>query len=96
MNMDNTMSGGPGLTDAGLNMSNYTVASDFLTALLDDTTLQQSDYAIARAFWYGIVIVIVLVGMANWSQWGLLKLRSITQTIAWIMGLLLTQSLDCT
>ncbi|CAI7564274.1 unnamed protein product [Penicillium pancosmium] len=75
MDMDNSMSGGPGLTDAGLNMSNYTVASDFLAALLDDTTLQQSDYAIARAFWYGIVIVIVLAGMVNWSQWGLLKLR---------------------
>ena len=78
MDMDNTMSGGSSLTDAGLNMSNYTVASDFLTALLDDTILQQSDYAIARAFWYCIVIVIVLVGMVNWSQWGLLKQRSVT------------------
>ncbi|KAF3388807.1 Ferric/cupric reductase transmembrane component 7 [Penicillium rolfsii] len=75
MDMDSSMSGGPGLTDVGLNMSNYTVASDFLAALLDDTTLQQFDYAIARAFWYGVVIVIVLAGMVNWSQWGLLKLR---------------------
>ena len=69
------MSGGPDLSDAGLDMSNYTVASDFLAALLDDTTLQQSDYAIARAFWYGIVIVIVLVGIANWGRWALLKFR---------------------
>ncbi|CAI7635602.1 unnamed protein product [Penicillium manginii] len=75
MDMDSNMSEGPGLTDAGLNMSNYTAASDFLAALLDDTTLQQSDYAIARAFWYGIVIVIVLTGMVNWVEWGLLKLR---------------------
>jgi hypothetical protein len=75
MDMDSSMSGGPDLTDAGLDMSNYTVASDFLAALLDDTTLQETDYAIARAFWYGIVIVVVLVGIANWTQWGLLKLR---------------------
>ncbi|KAJ5131625.1 hypothetical protein N7448_005783 [Penicillium atrosanguineum] len=75
MDMDSSMSGGPGLTDAGLDMSNYTVASDFLAALLDDTTLQQTDYAIARAFWYGIVIVIALAGIVNWTQWALLKLR---------------------
>lgn len=78
MDMDSGMSGGPGLTDEGLDMSNYTVASDFLAALLDDTTLQQTDYAIARAFWYGIVIVIVLVGIAHWTQWAMLKLRSVT------------------
>jgi ferric-chelate reductase len=83
MDMDSSMSGGAGLTDAGLDMSNYSVASDFLDALLDDTTLQQTDYAIARAFWYGIVIVIVLAGMINWSQWGLLKLRSVKQNIAY-------------
>ncbi|KAJ6005940.1 hypothetical protein N7451_003884 [Penicillium sp. IBT 35674x] len=75
MDMDSGMSGGPDLTDEGLDMSNYTVASDFLDALLDDTTLQQTDYAIARAFWYGIVIVIVLVGIAHWTQWAILKLR---------------------
>ncbi|KAJ5212788.1 uncharacterized protein N7498_004434 [Penicillium cinerascens] len=85
MDMDNSMSGGPGLTTAGLDMSNYTVASDFLAALLDDTVLQQTDYAIARAFWYGIVIVIVLAGMVNWGQWGLLKLRSVTGNIASMM-----------
>jgi hypothetical protein len=72
------MSGGPDLTDEGLDMSNYTVASDFLSALLDDSTLQQTDYAIARAFWYGIVIVIVLVGIAHWTQWAILKLRLVT------------------
>ncbi|KAJ5656311.1 hypothetical protein N7507_008261 [Penicillium longicatenatum] len=75
MNMDSGMSGGPDLTDEGLDMSNYTVASDFLSALLDDSALQQTDYAIARAFWYGIVIVIVLVGIAHWTQWAILKLR---------------------
>jgi hypothetical protein len=80
MDMDTGMSGGPDLTNAGLNMSNYTVASDFLAALLDDSVLQQSDYAIARAFWYGIVIVIVLAGIVNWSRWGLLKLRSVSST----------------
>lgn len=78
MDMDSGMSGGPDLTDEGLDMSNYTVASDFLAALLDDTTLQQTDYAIARAFWYGIVIAIVLVGIAHWTQWAILKLRSVT------------------
>ncbi|KAJ5527294.1 hypothetical protein N7513_011453, partial [Penicillium frequentans] len=67
--------GAPDLTDEGLDMSNSTVASNFLDALLDDTTLQQTDYAIARAFWYGIVIVVVLVGVAHWTQWALLKLR---------------------
>jgi hypothetical protein len=78
MDMDSGMSGGPDLTDEGLDMSNYTVASDFLSALLDDSTLQQTDYAIARAFWYGIVIVIVLVGIAHWTQWAILKLRLVT------------------
>lgn len=91
--MDSNMSEGPGLTDAGLNMSNYTAASDFLAALLDDTTLQQSDYAIARAFWYGIVIVIVLTGMVNWVEWGLLKLRLVILDMALVMVRLLTPSL---
>ncbi|KAJ5713246.1 uncharacterized protein N7483_010427 [Penicillium malachiteum] len=75
MNSDSSISGGPDLTDVGLDMSNSTVASEFLDALLDDTTLQVSDYAIARAFWYGIVIVVVLVGVAHWTQWAILKLR---------------------
>ncbi|KAJ5629710.1 hypothetical protein N7528_003367 [Penicillium herquei] len=75
MDSDSSISGGPDLTDVGLDMSNSTVASEFLDALLDDTTLQVSDYAIARAFWYGIVIVIVLVGVAHWTQWAILKLR---------------------
>ena len=80
MDMDSGMSGGPDLTAAGLNMSNYTVASDFLAAVLDDSVLQQSDYAFARAFWYGIVIVIVLAGIANWGRWGLLKWRLASST----------------
>ena len=67
MDMDSGMSGGPDLTAAGLNMLNYTVASDFLAAVLDDSVLQQSDYAFARAFWYGIVIVIVLAGIVGLS-----------------------------
>ncbi|KAJ5573960.1 uncharacterized protein N7459_008387 [Penicillium hispanicum] len=75
MDMDSSMSGGPGLSDAGLDMSNYTVASDFLAAILDDSVLQSSDYAIARAFWYGIAIVIGLAGIIHWGNWGLLKLR---------------------
>ncbi|KAI9845268.1 MAG: hypothetical protein M1838_001815 [Thelocarpon superellum] len=63
------------LSDAGMDMSNYTVASNFLQEILDDSVLQSSDFAIARAFWYGMVIVIVLAGIFHWGRWVALKAR---------------------
>ena len=67
--------GGPGLSDMGMNMSNETVASDFLAAILDDTDLQPFDWAITGAFWYGIVVVIVLATVINFHRWATLKTR---------------------
>ncbi|MCJ1320231.1 hypothetical protein MMC15_005569 [Xylographa vitiligo] len=67
--------GGPGLSDMGMNMSNETVASDFLAAILDDTDLQPFDWAITGAFWYGIVVVIVLATVINFLRWATLKTR---------------------
>ncbi|MCJ1415586.1 hypothetical protein MMC32_001918 [Xylographa parallela] len=67
--------GGPGLSDMGMDMSNDTVASDFLAAILDDTDLQPFDWAITGAFWYGIVVVIFLATVINFLRWATLKIR---------------------
>ncbi|MCJ1380844.1 hypothetical protein MMC17_003953 [Xylographa soralifera] len=67
--------GGPGLSDMGMDMSNVTVASDFLAAILDDTDLQPFDWAIIGAFWYGIVVVIFLATVINFLCWATLKTR---------------------
>ena len=67
--------GGPGLSDMGMDMSNDTVASDFLAAILDDTDLQPFDWAITGAFWYGIVVVIFLATVINFLRWATLKTR---------------------
>ncbi|MCJ1387481.1 hypothetical protein MMC18_000324 [Xylographa bjoerkii] len=73
---DNAMpTGGPGLSDMGMDMSNYTVASDFLAAILDDTDLQPFDWVITGAFWYGIVVVIFLATLVNFVRWATLKTR---------------------
>ena len=69
----------PDLTDAGMNMTNYTVAYNFLQDILDYTAFQPIDEAISRAFWYGIVIVIGVAAIANLIQWGTLKARFVLQ-----------------
>ena len=69
----------PDLTDAGLNMTNYTVAYNFLQDILDYTAFQPIDEAISRAFWYGIIIVIGIAAIANLIQWGTLKARFVLQ-----------------
>ena len=68
-------SGSPDLSDASIDMSNFTVAYDFLQDVLVDSELQPFDDAVARAFWYGIVIVIVLAGIGHWARWATLKAR---------------------
>jgi hypothetical protein len=69
----------PDLTDAGLNMTNYTVAYNFLQDILDYTAFQPIDEAISRAFWYGIIIVIGIAAIVNLIQWGTLKARFVLQ-----------------
>jgi hypothetical protein len=74
---------GPGgLSDAGLDMSNYTVANDFLAEILDDTLLQPFDYAVARAFWYGIVIVIAIAAICNLTTRAILHFRYVDPLLA--------------
>ena len=58
------MDSGP-LTADGVDFSNVTQAMDFLDDLLDDSDFQPVDSAIARAFWYGIIIVIGIAALAN-------------------------------
>lgn len=66
---------GTGLSDIGMNMSNYIVASDFLTAILDDKNLQPYDWAITGVFWYGIVVVVFIATIVNFVTWATLKTR---------------------
>lgn len=76
MSSDNAMPvAGPGLSSAGMDMSNETMKSDFLVALLDDTLLQPGDWTIAEAFWYGIVIVIAISAITNLTEWATLRTR---------------------
>jgi len=77
--MNDSMPMPPDLTDAGMNMTNYTVAYNFLQDILDYTAFQSIDEAISRAFWYGIVIVIGIAAIANIIQWGTLKTRFVPQ-----------------
>ncbi|KUJ16010.1 uncharacterized protein LY89DRAFT_697981 [Mollisia scopiformis] len=53
------------LSTDGLDMTNMTVAMDFLGQLLDDTELQVTSNHFATIFWYGIVVVIGLATLSN-------------------------------
>lgn len=61
-----SMDGSDGaLSPDGVDFSNATQATDFLTALLDDSTLMVTSNQYARYFWYGIVVVIGIAGLIN-------------------------------
>jgi hypothetical protein len=66
---------GPGLSGAGLNLSNETVASDFLAAILYDGVLQPEDWAYAEAFWYGMIVVIGISAIINLIRLATLESR---------------------
>jgi hypothetical protein len=68
MNSGAAPTAGPDLSDAGMDMTNYTVAYNFLQDILVDSDLQPYDYAVSRAFWYGIVIVIAIFAAANLTR----------------------------
>ena len=71
-----TAADSPGnLTTDGLDMSNDTVAMNFLAAILDDTCLQVWSLSYANAFWYGIVVVIGLFAATNILRRAQLLLR---------------------
>ena len=63
------------LSDAGMNMTNSTVAMDFLGEILDDSDLQPVDIAISQAFWYGITAVIGIATFFNLFWTAVLKAR---------------------
>ncbi|MCJ1300146.1 hypothetical protein MMC08_002940 [Hypocenomyce scalaris] len=65
MDMGGDSMGFAALSDAGMNMTNSTVAMGFLTELLDDSDFQPVDIAMSCAFWYGIVLVIGIAAMIN-------------------------------
>ncbi|KAK9364962.1 ferric reductase NAD binding domain-containing protein [Lipomyces kononenkoae] len=66
---------GPPLNDSGVDFSNETQAFDFLQLILDDTELQVIGNAYARAFWYGVVVVIGITAIFNIIRMITLKLR---------------------
>lgn len=66
---------GPGLPSAGMDLSNDTMASDFLATILDDTLLQPDDLAVSEAFWYGIIAVIAISAIINLIRWSTLNTR---------------------
>ncbi|MCJ1242989.1 hypothetical protein MMC30_000185 [Trapelia coarctata] len=74
-NYDAMLVVGPGLSSAGLDLSNDTMASGFLTAILDDTLLQPDDWAASEAFWYGTIIVIAISAVTKLSRWLTLETR---------------------
>jgi len=53
------------LNTTGVDFTNATQASDFLSNLLDDTELQVIGNQYAVYFWYGIVVVIALASLLN-------------------------------
>ena len=73
--MNDSMPMATDLSDAGMNMTNYTVAYNFLQDILDYTGFQPMNEAISRAFWYGIVIVIAIAAIANFIQRATLHAR---------------------
>ena len=77
MGGDSSMGFAP-LSDAGMNMTNSTVAMDFLMELLDDSDFQPVDIALSCAFWYGIVLVIGIAAMINIACIATSKSRYVT------------------
>ena len=59
------MGGGGSLNASGVDFSNQTQAMAFLAAILDDSVFSADGNTYARSFWYGVVVVIGLAGMAN-------------------------------
>lgn len=53
------------LDPSNFNLSNDSQAMDFLSQLLDDTTLQYDAQNFSRYFWYCIVVVIGLFAIDN-------------------------------
>ncbi|KAK9329579.1 ferric reductase NAD binding domain-containing protein [Lipomyces starkeyi] len=74
--MDMSMGGSSTpLNDSGVDFSNETQAFDFLQLILDDSEFQVVGNAYARAFWYGIVVVIGIAAIFNIIWVMTLKLR---------------------
>ena len=55
------------LTTAGCNLANATDLMAFWGSLLEDDTFVPVDKAYSAYFWYGIVIVIAIASVINWS-----------------------------
>ncbi|KAK9370381.1 ferric reductase NAD binding domain-containing protein [Lipomyces kononenkoae] len=77
--MDMSMGGGSAgsapLNDSGVDFSNETQAFDFLQLILDDSEFQVDGNAYARAFWYGVVVVIGITAIFNIMRVTTLRLR---------------------
>jgi ferric-chelate reductase len=56
------------LNDSGVDFSNYTQAFNFQQEILDDSILQVIANTYARAFWYGVVVVIAIGAAVNFGR----------------------------
>ncbi len=74
-------SGGDAMSDAlnatGVDFSDPDQASDFLEKMLDDTEFQVVGNAYARAFWYGVVVLIAIAAISNLIHRHVRKFRSV-------------------
>lgn len=63
------------LNASGVDFGNETSASDFLEAMLDDTTFSVTGVQFAAYFWYGAAVLIGLAAISNLVQLLTFKLR---------------------
>jgi hypothetical protein len=74
MDMSMPMGGGSSssqltpLNDSGVDFSNWTQAFNFQQEILDDSIIQVIANYYARAFWYGVVVVIAIGTISNVSR----------------------------
>lgn len=88
MDMSMSMDGGSDspLNASGVDFTNITQATDFLDRILDDSDLMIVANEYARNFWYGIVAVIAVCGIANAYYKSVAKLRYATQLTTQMMN----------
>jgi hypothetical protein len=63
------------VSGAGLDLTNDTVASDYLANILFDLPFDPENKARTRDFWLGIIAVLFVAAVARVTQWTILKLR---------------------
>lgn len=71
---------GTALNATGVDFSNSTQAEDFLDEILDDSQYMVDANAYARAFWYGVVVVIAICAISNAISKTTMRMRFVLET----------------